>query len=50
MAELPGFETALARLAEHRELDVYALSRAAAVPEAELAAVLDGARPSEALI
>jgi hypothetical protein len=50
MTELPSFGAVLARLSEHRRLDIHALSQAAAVPEPDLAAVLTGAAPSESLL
>ncbi|MGW6573342.1 hypothetical protein ACWGAN_14370 [Streptomyces sp. NPDC054945] len=50
MTELPGFDVLLARLARHRGLSVDELSRLAAVPEAELRAVLEGAAPQPSLL
>ncbi len=50
MTERPDFRVLLARLHQHRELDVATLSQAASVPEPELQAVLDGAMPTSSLL
>ncbi|MFE2142170.1 hypothetical protein ACFXA3_10525 [Streptomyces sp. NPDC059456] len=50
MAEFPGFDVLLGRLAERRGLCVGDLSRLSAVPEDELGAVLDGAAPVPSLL
>ncbi|QES54752.1 hypothetical protein DEJ51_11385 [Streptomyces venezuelae] len=50
MAEIPSPDVLLARLAEHRGLSIEDLSRLAAVPEAGLRAVLDGAAPDPSLL
>ncbi|WP_217236210.1 hypothetical protein [Streptomyces sp. AC555_RSS877] len=50
MAEHPGFGVLLARLAARRGLGIRALAEEAAVSEAELRPVFDGAAPSPALL
>jgi hypothetical protein len=50
MMEYPGFGVLLARVLAHRELDIGALCRQAAVPEPELRGVLDGEVPSPPLL
>ncbi|MFG3056354.1 hypothetical protein ACGFZP_36110 [Kitasatospora sp. NPDC048239] len=50
MTELPGFAALTARLLDHQGLEPADLARRADVAEAELAAVLDGAAPGEALL
>ena len=50
MTRLPSFGVLLGRLLDHRNVDVGALSQAAAVSESELQGVLDGAEPSPSLL
>ncbi len=50
MAEHPGFGVLLDRLVARRGLGIRALAEEAAVPEAELRPVFDGAAPSPALL
>lgn len=52
-AETPGYPgagTLLGRLSQHRGLDLEALAQAAQVPEADLGAIADTARPDPALL
>ncbi|MFF2045676.1 hypothetical protein ACFVVX_35175 [Kitasatospora sp. NPDC058170] len=50
MTELPGFADLAARLLDHHGLEPADLARRAEVAGAELAAVLDGAAPDQALL
>lgn len=50
MTGCPGFGVLLARLSDHRKLDIGALSRLAGIPGPELRAVFEGAAPSPSLL
>lgn len=50
MRRVPGFEVLLARILDHRQLDIAVVARESGVAVSELAGVLEGEAPSPALL